>query len=612
MYQKIKEDDSLEKQPTQIKHTKYMTQYNANDIYWGLGIENEVYLEFQEKQPIKKQDFIKCCKRERYSVDYFTNYKKEICDNAFRYYIQHIHDTTENENENEKEKDKINIPILLNSNSFIKTDKLNHSKTLYTKLCEPNPKFVGETLIETLQNSENDYFRNTIDKEWLFDGDTIEFNTMYFYNAKLNNVIEELDHHKQDFIFEINRSFKELNIFNSYGKLEIMTRNHPFATFMTNFPKITIFNNGTLHYNITLPTLLNNYCKVKNKDAFIQDHKKAIRIIQWIEPFMISVYGTPDPFSQMTDYPNTHLFSKSSQRCAVSRYIGIGTYDTDIMETGKVLTKTLDELKKCSDLDYWWFHTFYNNNAYTKLNEIGMDINFNKHYNHGIELRFLEHIHDKNKLYESFEFIILLMDFILENNDNPYLFENPIIHKTWNEFVVNIMRHGNTYELNVEEYQLYETIFNIKIQYTKTKDVFYQIYNELCIRYYQIQRYEYEDNKINTFLCIPDGILSKLTIEPHIRTFDWKNLNIPSIIIKNNFQIPSPIDELLINDENNENNENSSDKMQEIIYIPSQVTTNIITQDTNSTNSYCYCCCFFYIFYYVMCPFYWIFEKKNN
>jgi hypothetical protein len=89
-----------------------------------------------------------------------------------------------------------------------------------------------------------------------------------------------------------------------------------------------------------------------------------------------------------------------------------------------------------SGIDYWWFNNYYNQNNYNKLESIGMDINFNKYSNHGIELRFLDHITDKNKLFDSFEFIIYLMDHILDCNDD---INNPIINKTWNNFVLNIM-----------------------------------------------------------------------------------------------------------------------------------------------------------------------------
>ena len=65
-----------------------------------------------------------------------------------------------------------------------------------------------------------------------------------------------------------------------------------------------------------------------------------------MEPLIISIYGTPDPFSYIVQSKNSInqdiinnslLFSSCSQRCAVSRYISLGTYDTTIMKIGKLL-----------------------------------------------------------------------------------------------------------------------------------------------------------------------------------------------------------------------------------------------------------------------------------
>jgi hypothetical protein len=556
------EPKTIKEQP-HIKHKKYETKYLPNKLYWGLGIENEVYLEFQELHQIKKANFIKSCKRERYSVDYFSNYKKSNSDNALQCYVA-------------LKDDYIPVPILLNAHSFTRTDKFNNSMNLYTKLCETNPKFIGETLIETLCKSETDYFRNTMDKEWLFDGDTIEFNTLNFYDATLNNVLDELSYNKKKFITEINQSFESLGIF-KYGKLDIMSQNHPFATFMTNFSKITIFNNGTLHYNLTLPTQLNNKCKIANYESFLQDHKKAIRIIQFMEPFLISVYGTPDIFSNIPGFLDLHLFSKSSQRCAVSRYIGIGTYDTDIMERGKIMTIPVD------DLSYRWFNTFYQNIAYTKLDEIGLDINFNKHYNHGIELRFLEHIIDENKIKESFEFIILLMDCILDNAND---IANPIYNKTWNGFVTNIMIHGNTYELNNEEQELYEHIFNIKIKKSKTLDVYQEIYNTLLTRYNHIIK-----DANDLFLCIPKGNFSKLTISPQLRKMDDISNDITIDIsndISNDIIYEDMTNTDLSNNLDNISNNINNENIESIKYV-----FNNLPNDSNDIKKIgCRWCCF--------------------
>ena len=45
------------------KHEKYFVRYKPNSLYWGIGIENEVYLEFEKKHEIKKQDLITKRKR---------------------------------------------------------------------------------------------------------------------------------------------------------------------------------------------------------------------------------------------------------------------------------------------------------------------------------------------------------------------------------------------------------------------------------------------------------------------------------------------------------------------------------------------------------------------
>jgi hypothetical protein len=96
--------------------------------------------------------------------------------------------------------------------------------------------------------------------------------------------------------------FQEQNKFYlEYGKINFMKQNNPVAVYMTNKNNIAMFNNGTLHYNITLPTELNEKKKIKNMEYFKFIHKKAIKIIQWFEPILIAIYNTPDPFSYILD-----------------------------------------------------------------------------------------------------------------------------------------------------------------------------------------------------------------------------------------------------------------------------------------------------------------------
>ena len=57
------------------KHLKYFKQYKKNEIFWGLGIENELYLEFEKKINITK-DFL-------FNTDIFDNsFKVFTCVNC--------------------------------------------------------------------------------------------------------------------------------------------------------------------------------------------------------------------------------------------------------------------------------------------------------------------------------------------------------------------------------------------------------------------------------------------------------------------------------------------------------------------------------------------------
>ena len=195
-----------------------------------------------------------------------------------------------------------------------------------------NPNFIGKTLFDTLINM-NDYFKNNYSIKWLFDGDTIEFNTLFFFNSKLCDCIEELYNYRDEFITHLNTCFDTLHIFTEFGAIDIMQANYPFANYLTNFNNYSMFNNGSLHYNITLPTRLDENGNIADFLLFTHIHSLAIKIIQWMEPFIVAIYGNPDIFSKMDEYKNSNKFSNSSQRCAISRYIGLGTYDSDKLES---------------------------------------------------------------------------------------------------------------------------------------------------------------------------------------------------------------------------------------------------------------------------------------
>jgi hypothetical protein len=519
------------------KHTKYEVKYKPNSLYWGLGIENELYLEFEKKINIDKTFFLKNHKRERYSVDYFSNYNNKYLNDVFNYYVENY--TSNN----------ISLPLLLNSHSFLHTDCKNNSKKLYTKKAEPNPEFNGKILLEELLEN-NYYLKNNIGHTWLFDGDIIEITSNDFFNAKLENVLNEIKLYKKNFIENINNTMQKLNIYSQYGKLKFMECNHPFGIYLTNLNNISMFNNGTLHFNLTLPTELDEKNKIKNINKFKNDHSKAIKIIQWMEPFIIAIYGEADIFSKIDGFKNSSKFSNSSQRCAISRYIGLGTYDSDKLESGKILTKDIKDLD-FSSLDYWWYNKYYEDNAYTKLNELGLDINFNKHYNHGIEIRFIDHINDQ-QIFSLFEFIIYLMDYLLESENKINEFGNPIKNKIWNEFVVNIFKYGHKYILNTEERELYQKIFNIEFKKYSVYDIYNEIYFYLIIKFNNF--FKSIKNNVEKSVLIPNGKFSSLTLD--VQYIDSNLLENYSEMIKQFTEI---------NEDNDHNKNNFIEKVENIL-----------------------------------------------
>ena len=58
------------------KHERYMKSYHENtSLFWGIGIENESYLMIKKPLYTIKDFATLSLKSERYSVNYFNNFK---------------------------------------------------------------------------------------------------------------------------------------------------------------------------------------------------------------------------------------------------------------------------------------------------------------------------------------------------------------------------------------------------------------------------------------------------------------------------------------------------------------------------------------------------------
>ena len=428
------------------KHQKYKSKYGKDELYWGIGIENEMYLTCSHKAEVSLDFFRKNHKPERYSVDYYKSYKEKCLQKA-------IDDYTHKQR-------LLTLPLLINAHSFTHVDQNGEHKTTFEKQPKPNPNFNGKTVHEILLET-SPYFAEHYERDIVYDGDTIEFITQDFYNANVKDVVEELKNIKKGFTENV---IPKIPI-TDFGKISLMDTNHPFAVHLTNMKNVSMFNNGTYHFNFTLPTLLDNNGNIKNMRSFINDHQNAIRLLQLMEPIFITVYGTPDPF-----HTNSHAFSSASQRCAVSRYIGVSTYDTEEMKKGKQL--------HVSSKDCVWYNEYHSQSAYKKLDEIGLDINFNKHHHHGIELRIFEYFNDE-LLEDLLECIIYIFDHSLEYN---YI-DNIINRREWNEMMINCMRCGKNAFLPQSQMYLFNQVFGFSYRPMNILDFYERFQKDLKDKY---------------------------------------------------------------------------------------------------------------------------------
>jgi hypothetical protein len=420
------------------KTKTYYNDFMPNDTFWGLGIENECYLELVNSTIYKDYNYIlQNTKRERYSVDYNTSYdidlrKKEVFDKK-------INDTN----------DLIKLPLILNSYALQTMDLNREHRTTYEKVPKPNKKFNGKTILDILKEN-NTFFTDEYGpgKSYIFDGDTIEFTTRYFYKTTIQKIIKEFNEKQNRFLTEFNNVMEKINY---KFIVDVCKFNYGFVNFYSNTHNIGLFNNGTYHFNLTLPTKLDENTNIINIENFLELHKTVGKIIQWFSPFFVACYGSSDIYS---------LFSKKyafgSQRIIASRYISIGTFDFDNPIFGKILQ--CEKIDLLSNLpEYFWLNKVEKKTGYKLCDKIGMDFNMLKHKHLGLEWRIMDMF--------PFEFMedFLLTLFLIIDYTCKFNINNPVYDNTWNDFVFNCVSKGWTYVPNKHFVKKIDNLFNLTV-----------------------------------------------------------------------------------------------------------------------------------------------------
>lgn len=395
------------------KDLKYVKHYVPNEIYWGLGIENETYF-IQKNATSKTGSYIKKNrKRERYSVDYRISYDQD----KLLAYLNQIY----------LDNDIYRIPQYINSHTLSKTDTKGEHITLYSIGKTPNPKFSGKTIHDQMKDF-NDFFNVDLEHKYVFDGDTVEFITQNFYKTNVNDCVSELIEYKKRFL-DITNQFMEQNHLPTLNYPKV---NYGLVQFKTNPNNIALFNNGTYHINITMPTKLNEKSQIENMDLFHKQHRNAIIALKWMEPFLIALYGSPDVFS----FHDEKKYSAGSLRLTASRYIGVGTYDTNSMKPGKILNNLKTEFGYYTDIQSW-YNQIYQKTDYKQCENIGYDFNYMKHYQSGIEFRIFDYFPEE-ALGDLINFIILVLDHSMENEISDDVNQ----HSAWHNFTTDALING--------------------------------------------------------------------------------------------------------------------------------------------------------------------------
>jgi len=88
-----------------------------------------------------------------------------------------------------------------------------------------------------------------------------------------------------------------------------------------------------------------------------------------------------------------------------------------------------------------------------------MDINYKKHYNHGIELRFFDWF-PETRLQELMEFLVYVADAALILPNEP---PEPVMSETWNDLILGIMKEGKDTQLTPTMLATYEKILGLPL-----------------------------------------------------------------------------------------------------------------------------------------------------
>jgi len=497
-----------------------MEENQTQKYYWGIGLENETYMQFEESLVVTGtfiQENIGC---DRYSIDYRKCYKPES--------LAPVLETAFYKNEHYQ------VSRMINSHSLEKLDIHYVHKTLAASKPSvdsagipevntspiENPNYLGKSILELFLADQPYNIQSLVTQKnnpfgpVNFDGDSIEFVTKYFENRTIVDSCNELKTTKKLFIDKINES----SIFNE--TLTFPDYNIGLNMFMSNQEKLVLFNNGTYHFHITLPTLAEN-SRIVDYAEFDKTHANAIYLLQWFEPFFIATLGSPDIMGVISQkYGLDKNYSIGSMRNAMSRYIGVGTYNKSMVK-GKILTYKVEDFRKLLQFEkeetIWWRDQIEADMEYELLSDVGLDFNQEKMYQSGFEFRSFDEF-PATYLNDVLYSIILICEHSL-HLPNVMWGHDSI---AWNNIVFKTLKHGYSTEITAEEKKevldLLQLLKPADSDYLALKTAFDAItlLDEFFFKILAVLHDKYKDNNV----CLDAMCGQKMSSPP-----TWDNFN---------------------------------------------------------------------------------------
>jgi hypothetical protein len=129
-----------------------------------------------------------------------------------------------------------------------------------------------------------------------------------------------------------------------------------------------------------------------------------------------------------------------------------------------------------------WYDWLAERTDYIQLDSVGLDLNFNKHGAHGLELRFFDQM-PYDSLERLLEILVLVMDASLALKD----IADPRKDRVWADMAGLALLEGKGWQLSVDQQERLYSVFSIPNTFCKEPHYVEDVWKKICI---ELERYK--------------------------------------------------------------------------------------------------------------------------